>query len=45
MQSEGFVDESSTYFSKKYSHGVFSIYKNLKHLVNKEGYSALFKGV
>ena len=44
MQSEIFENVCHEHFKAKYSHGVFSIYKNIYRLAKTEGIYALYKG-
>ena len=45
MQSEIFRNSSSAHYDKKYGHGLFSMFKNVHHIVNTEGFLALYKGL
>jgi len=45
MQSEIFNNASPEAFNKKYGHGVFSLFKVMKQITEKEGFFSLWRGV
>ena len=45
MQVEIFRNDTKGHFEQKYSHGVKSLYINMREIVNKEGFLSLYKGV
>lgn len=44
MQSEAFKNSSSEHYDKKYKHGASSLFRNIRHIANTEGFLALYKG-
>ena len=45
MQVEIFNNSSDKHFREKYSHGVFSMIRNINEIKRKEGFFALWKGL
>ena len=45
MQAETFWNASAAHYDKKFGHGAFSLFTNMRYIIKTEGLSALFKGV